>query len=114
MVQLYEWTLEHVKPQEWTQDDSAVYTVIHRVEVPGVHKGIAGRRVEVRVDIMGPGDEPVRSFQGVSPHDIRIAVARFLSAFRPEQSLCHLTYEHLTYIGEEIYRASVDENYKQS
>jgi hypothetical protein len=108
-----DWELEHVTSKEWEQDTSGLYTVIHRVVTPGVHKGIAGERVEIRVDIMSADDEPVRSFQSVSPHDLRIAVARFLSAYRPEMGISHCSYEHLAYIGAEIQRAYTDENYKQ-
>jgi hypothetical protein len=62
---------------------------------------------------MGWDDEPVRSFQGLA-HDVRIRVARFLSEYRAETSLCHLSYEHAAYIGAEIQRAETDSQYVQS
>jgi hypothetical protein len=110
---IIEWELEHVTPKEWEQDTSGLYTVVHRIAILGVHKGIAGERIEIRVDIMSSDDEPIRSFQSMNPHDLRIAVARFLSEWRPETSIAHCSYEHLAYIGAEIQRAYMDENYKQ-
>ena len=109
-----EWELETVGALDCQMDDTTgVYTVINRVVIPGTHKGIAGERIEIRVDVMSADDEPVRSFQGLA-HDVRIRVARFLSEYRPETSLCHLSYEHAAYIGAEIQRAETDSQYVQS
>lgn len=110
------WELVEVTTEPaWVQDNSGVYTMIHRVVEKDVHKGIAGERVFVRVDLMSKtGTVPIRSWIG-RPDAVRKAMMQYVDRIS-SQPAAHswLSAEHASYIGAEITRAGLDPHYAQS
>ena len=89
-------------------DNSGVYTAINRVTENDVHKGVAGQRVKVRVDVMdAETDMPIISFQGPA-EVVRKRLGDYL-----DYNGYDLSTEHLMYIGAEIERANYDAQFVQ-
>lgn len=109
------WELKEVKETEWKQDDSGMYTVIHRVVSPTiVHKGLSGEpTIEVRIDVMSTQDIPLISFQGKA-EAVRKHVVRWIENRTLFTLHAIFSAEHASYIGAELVRAELTENYIQS
>lgn len=103
------WELKHVVDVECTMDDSGLYTVIHRVIRPDLHKEYAGERIEVRADLMTAENQPLMSWQGTANNVRKHLIAYIHSIF----GFCQISMEHASYIGYELHRAETDENYVQ-
>ena len=112
-----DWKLIEVETEpEWTQDKSRMYAIVHRVVTREPHKGYAGDRVRVRVDLMvrphlrsvSTTDIPLISWIG-SADAVRKTVSKYLDA-----GFVSVSYEHAAYIGAEIARAGLDSGYVQS
>lgn len=106
------WELEQVTERiECTIDDSGIYTVINRT-VANKDIEYVGQEILIRVDILATdGDTPLRSFVGPG-NDVRKRVVSYLS-YQRDGMLHAVSHEHASYIGYEIARAIVDENYVQ-
>ena len=101
------WELRHVEDTEAILDDSGVYIVIHRIEIPGFHKEYSGIRVLVRADLMTDDGNLIMSWQG-SANAVRKAIARFF-----DEECYFPSLEHAAYIGYELHRAESTPNFVQ-
>lgn len=110
------WKLNRVEKKDCTLDDSGIYVVINRIVKKASHKEYSGYSLEIRVDIMSSGDEPLQSFIG-DGNDVRKAVMAWINTItlqKAGQGLAGVfTSEHASYIGYEISRAMLTEEYKQ-
>lgn len=111
-----QWELEKVEKIDCTMDDSGVYTVINRVMETNYGHGAGTVLKAIRVDVMTDNhgenaDFPLRSFIGPG-NDVRKRVIAWLWDRPLEQANC-ISSEHASYIGYEIARAMIDENYVQ-
>jgi hypothetical protein len=90
------WELIGCGETEWIQDDSGHYVWINR-------------RIsnEVRLDLMTVADEPVVSFIGKADN-VRKRAMQWCTAHN-----IRLSMEHAAYIGYELCKAELDENYVQ-
>lgn len=104
------WELEKVGPVECILDHNKIFTIINRIENVE-HKGskIVDAGIEIRVDVTN-GSECLRSFIG-NGNDVRKRVISWL--FSKCDCICVISTEHASYIGYEIARAMIDENYVQ-
>jgi hypothetical protein len=104
-----EWELREVGDIDCTIDDSGLYVVVDRVP--------RGCTVEVRADLMTDAtkcshlktDEPVVSFIG-SANNVRKHLIGFIAQ---NYGYAAISSEHASYIGYELHRAEVTENYVQ-
>ena len=112
-----DWKLIEVTEEPaWQEDTSGVYVVVHRVVTKEVHKGIAGERITVRVDLMSSnGDEPIISWVGKA-ESVRKAMMQWIGRQSTPDGFYRylLSAEHAAYIGSEIARAEIDPQYHQS
>jgi len=125
------WQLEDVGTVlEEMDEQSGVYTIIHRVEEHQTHKQYSGVIVRVRLDLMRAPDashgpncsyrhkgqcdcgkadhEPIRSFIGHAGRDVARATIRYCA-----DNGITLSNEHAAYIGWECIRAELTEGYEQ-
>ncbi len=106
-----DWKLIEVTEEPaWQEDTSGVYVVVHRVVAKDTHKGIAGERITVRVDLMSKTHHAIQSWIGKA-ESVRKA---FFQWTGPPRSVRYLSAEHASYIGSEIARAGMDPQYHQS
>ena len=97
------WKLIEAMPIEATLDDSGVHVVIHRIANRIVTcEGLAC----VRADLMD-SDEPIVSFIGPA-ENVRKHLMKYI-----RESTYFISCEHASYIGAELYRASIDPAYCQ-
>ena len=89
------WQLITCTPIEWEQDDSGMYTLITKTK--------AG----VRLDVMYTDDQPCISFEGRA-EDVRKAAMRYA-----DEHCWNMSAEHTAYIGWELHRAEVEDDYIQ-
>ena len=109
------WQLVHVSDVECTMDDSGVFVTVYRITEEITHKDRKGSLVSVRADLWqrtDNGDEPLVSFVGTANAE-RKHLIRFLNT--ESSGLCRpwISHEHASYIGYELHRAQVTENYVQ-
>lgn len=108
-----QWELVEVATEpEWELDASGLYVVINRVVEKDIHKGISGTRVFVRLDLMSNGDDTasilVRSWVGRAD-----AVRKTFARWYDRSMYRGLSTEHIAYIGSELTRAELCEQYTQ-
>jgi hypothetical protein len=89
------WQLITCEPVEWKQDDSKMYTLINKTQ--------AG----VRLDVMFTDDQPCISFEGKA-EDVRKAAMRYA-----DENCWNMSAEHTAYIGWELHRAEIKDDYIQ-
>ncbi len=110
-----QWELHQVSDMECTPDSSGVYVTIHRVSEEITHKGIKGSLVSVRADLWQSVNEetdtPLVSFVGTA-NAVRKHLIRFLDRAYVTWAV-PVSLEHASYIGYELHRAEVTENYVQ-
>lgn len=101
------WELIRPEKQNWTQDESGLYTIINYSENAATMQNTGVRGDGVRVDVMTTKHEPVISFQGVG-QDVRIALMRWLSDnIKNNNEIVSVSLEHAAYIGSEIAKAEL-------
>ena len=115
-----DWELHNVSDVECTMDDSDIYVTIHRVSEEIVHKGIKGSIVSVRADVFYDDGQhanvPLVSFVGTA-NAVRKHLIRWLDDECYWMGLGYskppVSREHASYIGYELHRAEVTENFVQ-
>ena len=123
MTSEVKWKLIQVGSTDWQADTSGLYTIIHRVETPMVHKGYAGTILQVRLDLMTDDGNPIVSFIGKA-ENVRKALMQYLAGqynhafpLKDEESkpkrFTGLSMEHAAYIGYELHRALFTPGYVQ-
>ena len=96
------WKLIKAMPIKATMDNSGVHVVIHRMRIQATEEGLAC----VRADLMD-SDEPIVSFIGPA-ENVRKHLMKYI-----RESTYFISCEHASYIGAELYRASIDPAYCQ-
>ena len=109
------WKLIEAMPVETTLDASGVHVVIHRVVTKETHKEYSGERILVRADLMGDDNEPIVSYIGPA-ENVRKRLIGYIvdhgSGYDWRTGM-GMSLEHASYIGAELYRASIDPAYCQ-
>ena len=102
------WALQQVTDRECTLDSSGFYVTIHRVvTADGTVNETTGTSVLVRADVFQAiTNEPIMSFQGSAS-----AVRKHLTDLLWD--LGHFSYEHISYIGQELQRAELTPDFEQ-
>ena len=107
------WKLNQSTETEYNADNSGVYAIINRVTEVEYTKGVRTQSESVRLDILRESDnEPVQSFIG-SANAVRKDTVRYLKRIAGPRIHCNISKEHASYIGYELARAEIVENYVQ-
>ena len=109
------WKLIEAMPVETTLDASGVHVVIHRVVTKETHKEYSGERILVRADLMGDDNEPIVSYIGPAENVRRRLIGYIMEHGYGEGGYAGpgMSLEHASYIGAELYRASIDPMFVQ-
>jgi len=104
------WKLIKAMPIKATMDNSGVHVVIHRMRIQATEEGLAC----VRADLMD-SDEPIVSYIGPA-ENVRKRLIGYIvdhgSGYDWRTGM-GMSLEHASYIGAELYRASIDPAYCQ-
>jgi len=107
------WKLIEATPIEATMDNSGVHVVINRIVQKETHKEYSGERILVRADLMFDDNDPIVSYIGPA-ENVRKQLMQYImhkSGF--VYNRLGISLEHASYIGAELYRASIDPMFVQ-
>ena len=103
------WKLIEAMPVEATMDNSGIYVIINRL---GRHRPCPDLVSNVRADLMTNGGLTVVSFIGQA-ENVRKRLIAYLTENQCTGGIGPVSLEHASYIGKELYRASVDPMFVQ-